>query len=222
MIPTYIHTAILLPGLPMPEQPEVVSLAPEVFDPAEVSDDDSIDSLLDPCDETDGIAWLESEADVIYSVDRKKVIKVEDVKVENGVLVERLFCLCHIGEVSASGGLTAGNRNWFSELLSESGFAYIEEGNMEALYEVANGHFQCEVDSAKASDPFPDLSAPHDKSDGLAVIGKRRLFEQTFLGLWSIETSQVFEDIAPEIDDVVFAGEGRVEPIKENASNPVF
>lgn len=215
MIPTFIHTAILLPGLPMPEQPEIITTS-------EAVDADRIDSLLEAYEEDDGISWLENEADVIYSVDRKKVIKVEDVKVENGLLAERLFCLCHIGDVSARGGFTAGNRNWFPELLSECGFAYIEEGNMEALYEVANGHFQCEVDNAKASDPFPDLSATPAKSDDSAVIGKRRLFEQTFIGLWSIETSQGFEDIAPDVDDVVFRGEGRVALIEENDEDPVF
>ena len=198
MIPTQIDTAILLPGLRMPEVPP------------DGRTDAPISGLI--LDETDGFAWLENEAKVIYSVDRKKVIKIEDVKVDCGLLAERLFCLCRVSEVGASGGVGEFSRGWFSDFLSEDDFAFIEECNMEALYAVANGHFQGEIDDAKKGNPF--AVADGEPVPDSNIIGEHRLFDQTFLGFWSVSSSQGYYDIAPEIDDISFEGEGRITLIE--------
>jgi hypothetical protein len=208
MIPTLIRTAILLPGLSMPDKP---ASAETIFDPTAI-----ITRL--PEDPHDGVEWLEAEAKVIYSVDRDKVIKIKDVKVENGRLAERLFCLCGVHEVSAIGGLTS--RHWFGEFLGDGGYDLVEENNMAALYEVANDHFQGEIENAKSTDPFPEEGS-RTLTDA-DVIREQRLFDQSFLGLWEVSTSQGYYDIAPEIDDISFEGEGRVELMEEKKGNPTF
>ena len=204
MIPTLIHTAILLPGLSMPDGS---ATAEPLFDPATI-----ITSL--PEDPHDGVEWLEAEAKVIYSVDREKVIKIEDVKVENGRLAERLFCLCDVHEVTAIGGLTGGH--WFRDYLSEGCYDLIEESNMAALYAVANNHLQGEIDDAKKTDPYDDSAAV--RVPDADVIREQRLFTQSFLGLWSVSTSRGYFDEAPEINDITFRGEGGVTLIEEKSA----
>lgn len=134
-----------------------------------------------------GIDWLENEPAVIYSVDRDQIIKIGEEKVDSSkVLAETLFCLCDIKGLQESFG--DGASSWFRDFLHETGWDLICEQDMRAMYDVA-----CSL--RPADQPFHAASP---------------ITNISFLGLWSISTSQGYEDIAPEIDEVTFAGEGKV------------
>ena len=126
MIPTFIHSAILLPGLVMENKETVRTADDGVYDGAKPNLDSS---------EVDGFEFVGNETSQIYSVDAQKVVTIDEVKVDDqGRLTETLFCLCGMDELQDCAG--PNQWPWLWKTLLDCDL--LHDGNMQCLYEAAS------------------------------------------------------------------------------------
>ena len=130
----------------------------------------------------DGFAWLESEAKVIYSVDRHRVIGLDDIVIDaDKRLAETLFCYCSMVELQ--GRIGPDGLPWLEDFLSCGSYLDLNADNMRAMYEVAKDQ--------------PKQVVHVEKPDLLVLVD--------FLGGWEVSGSSSYDE-GYQIDAVDFAG----------------
>ncbi len=208
MIPTFIRTAILLPGLVMNDGRE--------RDPAKASD------VLLKAVFPDGIGFIENETLRLYSVDRKIIVDLDNVVLdqtgghEDGKdrLAETLFAFCEMTEVAATA--CPPEDQWLARFMADGSWEDLDAGTMRALYDVARGMV------ALPDDPDPTAPKPLAGQDAEAIdksvarvprVSKDDLLiTVSFCALWRPVMDGGSLECAPELDHVDFVCVGRVVP----------
>lgn len=129
MIPTYVQTAIIWPGMRMREdRPPGNNKAVMIF-----GDTDTVED------------WVDHEARVVYSVDRHHVIDLNAenaIKERDGKLDEKLFVFSSLIEVSDRTTCTS---DWLLDWLAEGGYDCLDADTMKELYAIAAGKLEVET-----------------------------------------------------------------------------
>ena len=171
MNPTYISSLILMPGAMIPSNDD--GICPTRVDYNNVV---HIDEII---------------GGRIYSVTRGKVIKDGEWEEDfEGRLTEQLFLLTELREISTRAGQD--DRDWLVDYMADTGYEYLEEGHMKALYEAAKGYVSTRL-------VLHNLAAQHDAPEREEVV-----IPVSFIGDWSVSMS--YYEMYPEIDSIDFMG----------------
>lgn len=135
--------------------------------------------------ENDGYGYIENEGKVIYSVDRNKIIELEDILVKGNILQEKLFLFENLIELESRCS-PPDTGDWLLDYMAESNYCDLEEGNMRALYEETTKYYDPKLESDE------------------------KIINISFIGFWSVSMSQGYEDLYPEIDYIEYTGAGKV------------
>lgn len=186
MHPTYLSTALILPGLYM-EDGKPPHIKGTEFYLGDISD---------------GFAFIDNESLSIYSIEKNKVITIDEIKVgSDNYLEEDLLIIrrnigidpeCDFYDFSSTNFLDDGDWNDF----------LFDDANMQCIYEIVKKNYDFQMEQAL-------------KNNKLNWIKDNFIFNCSFIALWQEHTSQGFEDLYPEIDCIEFCGEGYVKLIED-------
>lgn len=144
------------------------------------------------------VSDLESDCRRVYSVDRNKIIDLNDTdepkRDEKGNLTETLFGLCSISETREM--VSPFHSEFLNTWFNEGGYD-LDAGRMQELYEIARRLFEV----VSSSDPKRG-----DPKRGYTFINV------CFLALFAVETSRDWETGIEDVDDVYFHSEAKVVP----------
>jgi hypothetical protein len=195
---TYLTAALILPGQYM-----------EDGRPPGVPEDQIWEE-----NKSGGFGFIDNEAraGIIYSVEQKKNITLEDIKVnEKGLLSEEILIIqSFTGIEPECSGDSLSNTNWMDDYAE----MMFEEANMEGVYEIVKRNYDY---SNQRGQKF------HEDWRRNPAIGPvknwdsdDKMFFCSFAALWGTKYSQGYEDLYPELDYIEFLGEGRVELVNTN------
>lgn len=201
-IPTYISIALINKGLYM-----------ENGRPPHVEEFELFDR-----NQTEGFAFISNESISIYSVDRNKVIELEDIKIsKDGYLEEDLVILRSVmgiefemdnEDYSQTNWITNGD---YAEMLGD-------EANMKSFYEILIKNYQFELEKSQKFNTHQPRFCQSGHGMHIGPLKSSwhddKIFNMSFIGLFSVHTSQGYEDLYPEIDYIEFLGEGKVSLIE--------
>jgi hypothetical protein len=194
MTATYLTAVLILPGQYM-----------EDGRPPKVDDFGFVES------ESGGFSFInnEAKADVIYSIERKKNITLEDIKVDekNFLLEELLIIQSFTGVEPECSGDSLSGTNWMDDYAE----MMFDEANMEEIYEITKKNYDYSNERGQKfhegwrRNPEIGPIKNWDSDD--------KMFLCSFIALWETHSSQGYEDLYPELDRIEFLGQGRVELI---------
>lgn len=185
MISTYLSTALILPGLYMEDgrPPEISEL--EFWDQSQ----------------SGGFAFIDNESKAIYSLTRQKIVTLEEIQVDDkNRLSETLIIARSIEGIEAD-----------CDFHNSSCINWLADGEYyDMLFDGANFEGEDGIAGIVKRNYDYELAQANKNLERYKHWLEDKIFQCSFIALWTTHTSQGYEDLYPELDCIEFLGEGTV------------